>query len=310
MNQSVPVEFILLGFPSIKEWWILFFLLLLCIYLFTIMGNLIIIMLVWSDLHLHTPMYFFLGNFSFMEIWYVTVTTPEMMANMALDMKTISLAACLTQCYFFFSLGTTELLLLAVMAFDRYLAICKPLRYSTIMSNRVCLQLSLSCWLGGFLGMIPSIMLAALLQFCGPYIINHFFCDSPTLMKLSCTDTYLIELINFILALNIIMVSFALTLISYIFIVSTILRIPSTTGRHKAFSTCFSHLTVVLLFYGTATSMYAPPKATNELELNKVVAVFYTFVTPMLNPLIYSFRNKEVKVALKKAISRAYHSER
>ncbi|XP_030043697.1 olfactory receptor 6N1-like [Microcaecilia unicolor] len=269
------------------------------IYLLTIMGNLIIIMLVWSDLHLHTPMYFFIGNFSFMEIWYITVTVPEMMANIAMDMKTISLEACITQCYFFFSLAATELLMLAVMAFDRYLAICKPLRYSTIMSNRVCLQLSLSCWLGGFLGIIPSVVLLALLQFCGPYIINHFFCDSPTLMKLSCTDTYLIELINFILALNIIMISFLLTLISYIFIVSTILRIPSTTGRHKAFSTCSSHLTVVLIFYGTLISMYVRPRATNELELNKAVAVFYTLVTPMLNPLIYSFRNKEVQRALK-----------
>nr|XP_033779151.1 olfactory receptor 6F1-like [Geotrypetes seraphini] len=310
INQSASVEFILLGFPSIQEWWMVFFCLILCIYLLTIMGNLVIIMLVWTDIHLHTPMYFFLGNFSFMEIWYITVTIPKTMANIAMDMKTIQFAACITQYYFFFSLAATELLLLAVMAFDRYLAICNPLRYSTIMSNSICVQLSLSCWLGGFLCILPSVIPIALLQFCGPYIINHFFCDGPPLLKLSCIDTYLIELINFILALSTIMISFVLTLISYIFIVSTILRIPSTTGRHKAFSTCSSHLTVVLIFYGTLIFMYVRPKAMNALELNKAVAVFYTFVTPVLNPLIYSFRNKEVKVALKKAISKARGFER
>nr|XP_033779149.1 olfactory receptor 6F1-like [Geotrypetes seraphini] len=305
MNQSAPVEFILLGFPSIKEWWILLFFLILCIYLMTIMGNLVIIMLVWSDLHLHIPMYFFLGNFSFLEIWYITVTIPKTMANIAMDMKTIQFAACIIQFYFFFSLGATELFLLGVMAFDRYLAICNPLRYSTIMTNRVCVQLSFSCWLGGFLCILPSAIPIALLQFCGPYIINHFFCDGPPLLKLSCIDTYLVELINFILALSAIMISFLLILISYIFIVSTILRIPSTTGRHKAFSTCSSHFTVVLIFYGTLIFMYVRPKPMNTLELNKTVAVFYTFVTPVLNPLIYSFRNKEVKVALKKAINKA-----
>ncbi|XP_030042405.1 olfactory receptor 6F1-like [Microcaecilia unicolor] len=310
MNQSVQVEFILLGFSSIRDRWIIVFLLILAIYCFTVIGNLVIIMLVWTDLHLHTPMYFFLGNFSFMEIWYTTVIIPKTMANIVTDMETIQFAACIIQYYVFFSLGTTEIFLLSCMAFDRYLAICNPLRYSTIMRNGVCLRLSLSCWLGGFLCLMPPAVLIAHLKFCGPYIINHFFCDGPSLLRLSCIDTYLIELFHFILALIVILLPFLLILISYIFIISTILRIPSGTGRNKAFSTCSSHLIVVLIFYGSLIFMYVRPKPINASEMNKAVAVFYTLVTPMLNPLIYCFRNTEVKKAMKNAVHKARSSER
>ncbi|XP_024079219.1 olfactory receptor 6X1-like [Terrapene carolina triunguis] len=301
-NQTLVTEFILRGFPMSLDLQTSLFMVVLLMYILTIVGNVLIIVIVIRDPRLHTPMYFFLGNLSFLEIWYITTLVPKMLANFLAQKRSISLRCCLTQAFFHFFLGATEFFLLAAMSFDRYLAVCDPLHYGAIMSNGLCLRLALGSWLGGFLTVFLQTILVCQLPFCGPNLINHFYCDVAPLLKLACADTRFIEQVVFAMAALVLLSSFSFTTISYVFIIWAVLRIPSNSGRQRAFSTCASHLTVVSILYGTVIFMYVRPKVDSSLELNKVVSVLNTVITPLLNPFIYTLRNKEVKEALKKAV--------
>ncbi|KAM9120678.1 olfactory receptor 11A1-like [Pangshura tecta] len=299
-NHTVT-EFILLGFGTLPELQILFFLLFLLIYTATVVGNILIIVLVVADQHFHTPMYFFLGNLSCLETCYTSATLPSMLATLLTEDTTISFTGCLTQYYFFCSLVATECLLLSVMSYDRYVAICNPMHYTARMSGRLHLQLAGGSWTGGFLcGGVITLSISQL-TFCGPNGIDHFFCDLIPLINLSCNDPQMMEMLIFILSLIFSLVPFLLTLMSYICIIATILRIPSTTGRQKAFSTCSSHLIVVTIYYGTLLIVYMFPTTDILRDYKKVLSVVYAVLTPLVNPLIYSLRNKEVKEALRKA---------
>ncbi|XP_024071124.1 olfactory receptor 6N1-like [Terrapene carolina triunguis] len=303
-NQTVITEFTLLGFGDLPDLHILLFLLFLVIYIATMAGNILIVVLVVADQHLHIPMYIFLGSFSCLETCYTSTILPRVLASFLTGDRTISVSGCLTQLYFSGSLACMECYLLAAMSYDRYLAICKPLHYSALMNTRVCLQLVAGSWFNGFLAITIFVLFISQLIFCGPNKIDHFYCESTPLIKLSCGDTYLIILLDFILACVFTLPPFLLTLMSYICIIATILRIPSTTGRQKAFSTCSSHLTVVTIFYGTIIIVYMLLKHDTLRDLNKVFSLCYTVLTPLVNPLIYSLRNREVKEALSKAVSK------
>ncbi|XP_009810087.1 olfactory receptor 6F1 [Gavia stellata] len=299
-NRTLVTEFIILGFPNVREVELVVFATFLLLYSLTFTENVAIILVIGMDYRLHTPMYFFISNLSFLDIGYTTVTVPKMLANIAIQSQTISITGCFTQLYIFFFLGSAECFLLTSMAYDRYLAICNPLHYTTIMNHRACLWLALGSWLGGFLA--PALPTAFIfrLPFCGSNIINHFFCDSPPLMELSCQDIFEIEVINFVVGTIVLMSSFILTMISYIFIVATILHIPTAEGRSKVFSTCASHLTIVTIFYGTTIFMYIRTKTIQTFDFNKTVSVFYSVVTPVLNPVIYSLRNNDIKQGMRK----------
>ncbi|XP_044838058.1 olfactory receptor 11L1-like [Mauremys mutica] len=301
-NRTVISEFILLGFGNLPELQIVLFLVFLVIYIVTMSGNILIIALVVADQHLHTPMYYFLGNLSCLETCYTSTILPKLLASLLTGDRTISVSGCFAQFYCFGSLAATECYLLAAMSYDRYLAICKPLRYAALMNGRLCLQLAAGSWISGFLICVIMMCFMSQLTFCGPSEIDHFFCDFSPMLKLSCSDTSIITLVSFILAFLDSPCPFLLTVTSYVCIIATILRIPSTTWRQKAFSTCSSHLIVVTVFYGTLMTVYLLPKTNTLKALNKVFSVFYTVLTPMLNPLIYSLRNKEVKEALRKVI--------
>ncbi|XP_029435422.1 olfactory receptor 6B1-like [Rhinatrema bivittatum] len=304
-NWTLVTEFILLGFPIGQKVECLLFVIFLLLYLLTVGGNMVIITLVKKNRQLHTPMYFFLANFSIMEIWYVSSTVPKMLQNFLVSLKSISVPGCIAQCYFFFVMGGIENYLLAVMAYDRYVAICNPLRYTTIMSQRLCGFLATGSWVVSFLSSLLPIIYLSTLIFCGPNEINHFFCDVSPLLKLSCTDTSLIKNYFFSLVPIVIFSCFIFTLVSYSNIISTILKIPSTSGRKKAFSTCGSHLIVVVIYYGTVMFMYVRPTSRDSFYLDKVVSLFYAVLTPLLNPFIYTLRNNEVKGALRKALNNA-----
>ncbi|KAM7150893.1 LOW QUALITY PROTEIN: olfactory receptor 2AP1-like [Macrochelys suwanniensis] len=301
-NQTAVTELILLGFGDLPELPTLLFLVFLVIYIVTMAGNLLIIALVVIDQHLHTPMYFFLGNLSFLEACYTSTILPRMLASLLTGDRTISVGGCMTQFFFFCFLATTECYLLAAMSYDRYLAICKPLHYGTRMNGRLCLQLAAGCWISGFLPCTIMMVFMSQLIFCGPKEMDHFFCDFTPMLKLSCSDTSLVTLVLYIFSFLDAVSPFLLTLTSYVCIISTILRIPSTTGRQKAFSTCSSHLIIVALFYGTIMIVYMLPKSNTLRALNKVFSVIYTVLTPLANPLIYSLRNREVKEALRNAV--------
>ncbi|XP_065270973.1 olfactory receptor 5AP2-like [Emys orbicularis] len=301
MNQTSLTEFILRGFGNLPELQTLLFLLFFIIYIATVAGNILISALVLADQHLHTPMYFFVGNLSCLETCYTSTILPRVLAGLLNGDRTISFSGCLTQYYFFGSLVVTECLLLSVMSYDRYLAICNPLHYAARMNGRACLQLAGGSWIGGFLCSGISTLSISQLTFCGPNIIDHFFCDFIPLVKLSCNDPHLMETLAFTLTFLSSLVPFLLTLMSYICIIATILRIPSTTGRQKAFSTCSSHLIVVSIFYGTLLIVYMFPTIDILSDFKKVLSVVYTVLTPLVNPLIYSLRNKEVQEALRKA---------
>nr|XP_033780566.1 olfactory receptor 6X1-like [Geotrypetes seraphini] len=303
-NRTVVMEFILLGFPSLCNLDGFLFLSVLLVYTCTIAGNVTIITIITTDPSLHKPMYFFLCNLSFLEIWYTTAIMPKMLVNFLAERKTICLPCCITQAFFHFFLGATEFFLLAVMSFDRYLAICNPLYYTTIMSSGVCIQLAFGSWVGGFLTVFVQTVLVCGLAFCGSNVINHYYCDVIPLLKLACTDTSLLEMIVFLFATVVLLSSFIFTMVSYIYIISTILRIPSLKGQRKAFSTCGAHLTVVSILYGTVIFMYVKREASSSLNLNKVVSVLNTLVTPLLNPFIYTLRNKDVKESFRKAVRR------
>ncbi|KAG8552286.1 hypothetical protein GDO81_004469 [Engystomops pustulosus] len=270
----------------------------------TLLGNITLISLTRIDTHLRTPMYFFLTNFSFLEIGYTTVTVPRTLFHLISGNVTISFKSCLTQMYFFFLFGTTEFFILALMGFDRYLAICHPLHYTNIMNKRFCYQLVFGSWISGCL--VPTVPTIVLSQrpFCGSNIINHFFCDVGPLVKLSSPDTLFLDIFVFMISAVIVLGSLLLVTVSYVFIISAILRISSSSGRRKAFSTCASHFSVVIIFFGTVIFMYIRPSSGGDFEMDKAISVFYSIVTPALNPLIYSLRNNEVKKALVKALQR------
>nr|QKE59421.1 olfactory receptor 6X1-like protein [Alligator sinensis] len=303
-NNTVLTEFILLGFPLLQGLHSVFFSVVLLMYILTILGNGLIVFIVRANHKLHTPMYFFLSNLSFLEIWYTTTVVPKMLETFVATKTTICIYCCLVQAFFHFFLGSTEFFILTVMSFDRYLAICKPLQYATLMTNRVCFQLAFGAWFGGFMAIFFQTILVFQLPFCDSNVINHFYCDIGPILKIACTDTHLIELLGFVAAVTVILSSLLFTVVSYIYIIATILAIPSSTGRRKAFSTCASHLTVVSILYGAVLFMYLRPNVHSSSGLNKVVSVLNTVLTPLLNPFIYTIRNKEVKEAFRNVLSR------
>ncbi|XP_029441930.1 olfactory receptor 1019-like [Rhinatrema bivittatum] len=302
-NLTILTEFIILGFPEYPELQIPLFLLFLLIYLIILMGNLTIIALTCLDPRLHTPMYFFLCNLSFLDISSTSVTLPKLLDIFLRKDQSISVIGCFIQMYFFVSLALTELFVLAVMAFDRYVAICHPLQYTVIMNQRLCILMAIGTWILGLLLPVTYTVLISHFSYCGHYQINHFFCDLSALLTLSCTSTYSTECITYIMFVFVGMPCFITTLTSYVYIISAILRIRSAEGRSKAFSTCSSHLTVVILFYGTLLCSYVRPTSTQSLTQNKLFAVLYNALIPMFNPMIYSLKNKEVKKALRKVFS-------
>lgn len=304
MNKTSITYFIFLGFPSYLELQVLMFVLLSAVYAVTITGNCLIILITWADMALHTPMYFFLRILSFLEICYISVTLPKMLHNSISEDKSISFSGCAAQMYFILFLGTVECFLLASMSYDRCIAICLPLHYTMLMSKGVCIYLTLASWMGGLLIPLVNTTWAFSLPYCGSNKINHFFCDFPPVLKLACADTSLNETVMLVSSLVITLIPFIFILASYTCILGTILRIPSSESRHKVFSTCSSHLIMVTLFYGSASFMYLHPKSSYSLERDKLLSLFYTVVTPMLNPLIYSLRNTEVKKALARVFKR------
>ncbi|XP_075174953.1 olfactory receptor 6B9-like [Anomaloglossus baeobatrachus] len=278
------------------------------IYVATLSGNLIIIIICRFERTLHTPMYFFLSHLAALEMCYISVTLPKMLHGSVTGNSTISFVACLTQLYFFGSLGSTECFLLAIMAYDRFGAICKPLRYHNIMTTKFCTVFVSSCWSSGFISTMSSILFISTLQFCGPNHIQHFFCDITPLLKLSCTNVHQTETLIFLLASVILVGSCLVTLLSYFKILTTIMAITSGTGRRKASSTFASHLTVVTIYYSTMIFVYVRPTTTGASSFNKILSVLYTILTPLLNPFIYTLRNNEAQLALRKTIGLGHSS--
>ncbi|XP_053120556.1 olfactory receptor 2AP1-like [Hemicordylus capensis] len=299
-NQTQIAEFILLGFGDIDNLQIFLFLTFLMIYLVTITGNILILVLVTFDKHFHTPMYFFLGTLSFLESCYSTNLLPRMLSDLWTGDRRISFSSCFTQWYLCASFLVTECCLLCAMSYDRYLAICKPLHYPTMMNTQTFIQLAAASWINGFtVFLVILIMMLIRLDFCGPNQIDHYFCDYFPLLKLSCNDTSLFPIMSFTVAALFSFFPFLLTLTSYVYIVAAILKIPSSTGRQKAFSTCSSHLLVVSIFYGTLIVVYMLPHSEAVRDMQKFFSLLYTTLPPLANPFIYSLRNKEVKNALK-----------
>ncbi|KAK9398026.1 olfactory receptor [Crotalus adamanteus] len=299
-NSTTVREFILLGLTNNQQIAVGLFLILLGIYLLTLIGNMLIIIVTLVNAQLCSPMYFFLRHVAWIEIGYISSIIPKTLANIATGNKSISLAGCFVQMFLHFVLGTTEFLLLATMSVDRYIAICKPLHYTTILNEQICSLLVLCCWIGGLsLILVPSIFFFQM-PFCGPNnIINHFFCDNGALIKLSCVDTSLLELINFVIATFSLLGTLSVNIVSYVKIISTILRIPSTTGRKKTFSTCASHMTVVSITYSSCVFIYIRPKGSSKLDYNKMIAILNTVLAPLLIPFIYCLRNRQVQDALR-----------
>lgn len=305
-NHTSVNEFILLGLTDDPELNVLIFLFLFFTYILSITGNLTIITLTLIDPHLKTPMYFFLRNFSFLEISFTTVCIPRFLVSIVTGDRTISYHSCMAQVFFFILLGATEFFLLTAMSYDRYVAICKPLHYMTIMNSRICNQLVVSSWLAGFLIIFPPVIMGLQLDFCDSNIIDHFTCDTSPMLLISCTDTAFLELMAFFLATFTLMVTLTLVILSYAFILKTILRIPSAEQRKKAFSTCSSHIIVVSISYGSCIFMYVKTSAKEGMVLTKGIAVLNTSVAPMLNPFIYSLRNQQVKESLKKLVKKCF----
>ncbi|EHB16712.1 Olfactory receptor 8D4 [Heterocephalus glaber] len=303
-NHSTVTEFLLLGLTEQPELQLPLFYLFLGIYIVTIVGNLGMITIIMLNSQLHTPMYYFLSSLSFLDFCYSTVITPQMLVGFLCRDKSISYSGCMTQLFFFCSFVISECYMLAAMAYDRYVAICSPLLYHAIMSQQVCFLLVAAVFSIGFTDAVIHGGCILRLSFCGSNIIKHYFCDIVPLIKLSCSNTYIDELLIFVIGgFNMVVTSLTI-IVSYAFILTSILRIQSKEGRSTAFSTCSSHLTAVLIFYGSLMSMYLKPASRSSVVQEKVSSVFYTTVIPMLNPLIYSLRNKEVKNALIKGLRR------
>ncbi|XP_068947176.1 putative olfactory receptor 5AK3 [Petaurus breviceps papuanus] len=298
-NGTTVTEFILLGFAVGQEVQYVLFLVFLIIYTTSLVANFGMILLIKCDARLHTPMYFFLQNMSFIDICYTSAITPKMLLNFLVSDKSISFSGCVTQLYVYGIFATIELYLLAVMAVDRYVAICSPLHYPIVMSQRACIQLVTGSYVMGSLNATTQVGFLFTVSFCSANTINHFFCDLPPILALSCSNVDLnVMLLMIFVGFNLVS-TLLVVFFSYVYILAAILRMPSTEGRHKAFSTCASHLTAVTIFYGTLSYMYLQPSSSESQENDKVASVFYGIIIPMLNPLIYSLRNKEVKAAMK-----------
>ncbi|KAM6448922.1 olfactory receptor 5A1-like [Liasis olivaceus] len=299
-NQTIITEFILLGLsndPHIEDFLLLLF---MVIFLVTILGNMVIILVIKSELHLQTPMFFFLSHLAFVDICYSSVTVPKMLANFATKQKTISWEGCIAQISFFFQIACTEVFILSAMGYDRYVAICDPLHYSRSLTREICNKMVGGAWLLGFFYAMMNALPLLNLHFCSNNIIRHYACELPSLLALSCASTFT----NYITLLISVLVfgfsSFLITLVSYIYIISAILKIRSAEGRQKAFSTCSSHLIVVGLFYITAFVSYLKPNSESLMDLDKVISIQYSILTPMLNPIIYSLKNKEIRSGVEK----------
>ncbi|KAM8812071.1 olfactory receptor 6K6-like [Rhynchonycteris naso] len=301
-NQTMVNEFLFSLFLHLHEGGLLLFILLIIIYGYIITGNLVIFIVIQLDMVLHTPMYFFISVLSFLEIWYTTTTIPKMLSNLVSEQKTISLAGCLMQMYFFHSLGNTEGCVLTVMAIDRCIAICSPLHYPTIMTSKLCIQLTVGSCLFGFLILLPEIVWIATLPFCGSNEIQQIFCDFTPVLSLACTDTSLMVIVDAMHAVAI-LATFLVIALSYIQIIVVIVKIPSAEGRRKAFSTCAAHIVVFLLFFGSVAVMYLRFSATYSVFCDTVTAFTYVILAPFLNPIIYSLRNKEMKDSIRRLFS-------
>nr|XP_033817941.1 olfactory receptor 5V1-like [Geotrypetes seraphini] len=295
-------EFFLLNFSDLPVLQITLFMFFLVIYITTILGNLSILIITRLDPHLQTPMYFFLGILAFIDIFYSSASVYNMFISFPSVKKGISYQGCIIQLFFVHFLGTTECCLLAIMGYDRYVAICNPLRYTEIMNQRFCVQMVATVWCIGFLHSLLHTMMIFHTIFCGPNHINHFICDVNPMLTLSCSSTYVHEILLLYVTGIVVLSCFTCIVVSYILIISTVVKMHSTKGRLKSFSTCTSHLTVVILYYSSAGIMYMRPNSRYYLKYDWVIAVFYTIVTPMLNPMIYTLRNKQVKMALMQTI--------
>ncbi|XP_065270651.1 olfactory receptor 14A16-like [Emys orbicularis] len=301
-NKTMVTEFLLLGFSDVQELQILHFVVFLVIYLAGLMGNLLIITAVALNHHLHTPMYFFLINLSIIDLGCISVTVPKSMANSLMNTRSISYHGCVAQVFLFVVFIAADLALLTIMAYDRYVAICQPLHYETVMNKRACVQMAASAWITGSVYSAVHTWNTFRLPFCQSNVINQFFCEIPQLLKLACSDSYLSEVgllaFSVFLSLN----CFVFIIVSYVQIFKAVMRIPSEQGRHKAFSTCLPHLTVVSLFLCTGFFEYLKPTSSSASIMDLMMGVLYSLVPPIMNPIIYSMRNKEIKAALKKLI--------
>ncbi|XP_066198376.1 olfactory receptor 4Q3-like [Saccopteryx leptura] len=297
-NDSKVTEFVLLGLSSSWELQLFLFLMFLLFYMATVLGNLLIVVIVRADTHLlQSPMYYFLGHLSFIDLCLSCVTVTKMLGDFLWQCKIISFSGCLAQIYFLHFLGASEMLLLTVMAYDRYVAICNPLRYLIVMNRQLCFQMVLACWCGGFIHSITQIILVIQLPFCGPNVLDNFYCDIPQVIKLACMDTYVIEVLMVSNSGLLSLVCFLILLFSYAVILIT-LRTHFHQGQSKALSTCASHLTVVSLIFVPCIFIYLRPFC--SFSVDKVFSIFYTVISPMLNPLIYTLRNADMKIAIKK----------
>ncbi|XP_006101381.1 olfactory receptor 6C2-like [Myotis lucifugus] len=303
-NHTSVTTFILLGLTNDPRLQILLFVFLFLTYIFSVTGNLTIIFLTLLDSHLKTPMYFFLRNFSFLEVSFTTVCIPRFLYSISTGDNTISYNACASQIFFIILFGATEFFLLAAMSYDRYVAICKPLHYMAIMNNRVCTLLVLCCWLSGLMIILPPLSLGLQLEFCDSNAIDHFICDTSPLLKISCSDTWVSEQLAIVVAVFALIITLVCVFLSYTFIIRTILRFPSVQERKKAFSTCSSHMIVVSITYGSCIFIYIKPSAKDEVAINKGVSVLTTSVAPLLNPFNYTLRNKQVKQAFNDFVKR------
>ncbi|XP_069506066.1 olfactory receptor 5V1-like [Ambystoma mexicanum] len=301
-NHTTVTEFLIIGFQILPELRVMLFSVFLFIYLIALLGNILLVFLVCMDHRLHKPMFFLLLNLSAIDICYMSVTLPKLLSTLVTQNKSISIVGCVLQMYCFMGCLSTEFCLLTAMSYDRFIAICNPLRYSVIVNNCVCIRLVFASWLIGFLDTMHHAVFAFLSSFCDSNEINHFFCDLTALMKLSCSRTNVIEMVTYVEGVFLGIGPFLLTFSSYVCIISTILRINSAEGRRKAFSTCSSHLTVVMLFYGTTLCMYMRPASVYYMQENKLLAAVYITVIPVLNPLIYGARNKDLKRAIEKCL--------
>ncbi|KAB1270430.1 Olfactory receptor 6C4 [Camelus dromedarius] len=303
-NQTTFTEFILQGFTNQPELQVVIFIFLFLAYMLSVLGNLTIIILSLVDPHLKTPMYFFLRNFSFLEVSFTSIFIPRFLTSLTTGNKVISFAGCLIQYFFAILFGATEFYLLAAMSYDRYVAICKPLQYLTIMSSRVCVQLVFCSWLGGALAILPPIMLMSQVDFCASNVLNQYYCDYRPLLEVACSDTSLLELIVIFLAILTLVVTLMLVTLSYTYIIRTILRIPSGQQRRKAFATCSSHMIVISLSYGSCIFLYINPSPKKRGNFDKEISLLMTSVSPLLNPFIYTLRNQQVKQAFKSTVKK------
>ncbi|XP_001926317.2 olfactory receptor 6C2 [Sus scrofa] len=303
-NHTAVTTFILLGLTDDPQLQVLIFIFLFLTYMLSVTGNVTIISLTLVDSHLKTPMYFFLRNFSFLEVSFTTVCIPRFLYSISTGDNTITYNACASQIFFVILFGATEFFLLAAMSYDRYVAICKPLHYMSIMNSRVCTLLVLSCWMSGLMIIVPPLSLGLQLEFCDSNAIDHFSCDAGPLLKISCSDTWVIEQMVILVAVFALIITLVCVFLSYTYIIRTILRFPSVQQQKKAFSTCSSHMIVVSMTYGSCIFIYVRPSAKEEVAINKGVSVLTTSVAPLLNPFIYTLRNKQVKQAFNNSIKR------